>query len=98
MLASVLSLGLAWAPVTATLGTMMSETFTANIRYTGVTLGYQIGAAIFSGTAPMIALWLQHRSGGHWMPVALYWAGLCVLSFASALLAGRVAVKENQTA
>ncbi|GAA1395092.1 MFS transporter [Luteococcus peritonei] len=98
VLASVMSLGLAWAPVTATLGTMMSETFTANIRYTGVTLGYQIGAALFSGTAPMIALWLQHRAGGSWLPVALYWAGLTVLSFCSAWAARHVAVRENQLA
>lgn len=96
ILASVLCLGLAWAPVTATLGTMMSETFTANIRYTGVTLGYQIGAALFSGTAPMVALWLQHRSGGSWVPIAVYWAALTLLSFASAWAAKNIALKGRE--
>ena len=94
ILASVLGLGIAWAPVTATLGTMMSETFSAEVRYTGITMGYQLGSALFSGTAPMIALALvgAYKS---WVPVAIYMAVVCAISFVAAYLAKHVAVVEE---
>ncbi|GAB3710048.1 MFS transporter [Mariniluteicoccus flavus] len=96
--ASVLALGVAWAPVTATLGTMMSETFSANVRYTGITLGYQIGAALFSGTAPMIAEWLVKEWNGAWWPVATYLAVICAVSLVAALFSRRIAVDEDDDA
>jgi MFS family permease len=55
ILATVLGLGIIWAPITAVLGTMFSEIFKSNVRYTGISLGYQIGAAVAGGTAPLIA-------------------------------------------
>ena len=45
LISTVIGLGIIWAPITAVLGTMFSEIFDAKVRYTGVTLGYQIGAA-----------------------------------------------------
>ncbi|MBD3689227.1 MHS family MFS transporter [Nanchangia anserum] len=80
IVASLVAIGIAWSFVTATLGTMMGEFFDAKIRYTGITLGYQIGAAIFSGTAPMLAMWMVHEAGGHWWPIPIYIAALAVLS------------------
>lgn len=35
---------------------MFLEVFSADIRYTGISIGYQIGAAIAGGTAPFIAI------------------------------------------
>lgn len=87
ILASLLAIGIAWSFVTATLGTMMSELFDAKIRYTGITLGYQIGAAIFSGTAPMLAMWMVHETGGHWWPIPLYIVALAALSLAGLAVA-----------
>lgn len=81
----ILALGLVWPPVTATLGTMMSETFSARVRYTGITLGYQIGAAIAGGTAPMVATWLMAEFNQSWVPVAVYVGILAVISFIAAL-------------
>ena len=46
VLATVIAFGVLWAPVTAVLGTLCSEIFSANVRYTGITLGYQLGAAL----------------------------------------------------
>lgn len=82
-IAAVLALGVAWSPVTATLGTMMSELFDAKVRYTGITLGYQIGAALFSGTAPMLATWMVAEAGGAWWPICAYILGLSLLSLAA---------------
>lgn len=72
MLATVIAFGVLWAPVTAVLGTLCSEIFQANVRYTGITLGYQLGAALAGGTAPLIATGLLAHSGGDWTPVAWY--------------------------
>lgn len=71
-LATILGLGIIWAPITAVLGTMFSEIFSAEVRYTGVSLGYQIGAALAGGTAPLVAVALLATFGNSYVPVALY--------------------------
>jgi metabolite-proton symporter len=70
--ATVIALGILWAPVTAVLGTLFSEIFSTQVRYTGVTIGYQLGAAIAGGTAPLIATALLSAYNNSWVPVALY--------------------------
>jgi len=70
--ATVIGLGVLWAPVTILLGTLSSEIFTTEVRYTGVTLGYQLGAAIAGGTAPLIATYLLETFNQSWVPIALY--------------------------
>lgn len=72
VLATVISLGVIWAPITAVLGTMFSEIFDAKVRYTGISLGYQIGAALAGGTAPLVATALLARFDNSYVPVALY--------------------------
>jgi metabolite-proton symporter len=72
ILATVLGLGIIWAPITAVLGTMFSEIFKSNVRYTGITLGYQIGAALAGGTAPLVATALLNAYDNSYVPVALY--------------------------
>ncbi|MEU2948973.1 MFS transporter [Nocardiopsis alba] len=93
--AVIISLGVAWPPVTATLGTLTSEIFTTRVRYTGVTLGYQIGAALAGGTAPLLATWLLARFDGAWWPIAAYLVVLAVISFAAVAVSGRVVRKET---
>ncbi|MFJ7684617.1 MFS transporter [Peribacillus butanolivorans] len=72
IVATVIGLGVIWAPITAVLGTMFSEIFDARIRYTGITLGYQIGAALAGGTAPLVATALLNRFNNSYVPVAIY--------------------------
>jgi len=72
ILATVIALGVIWAPITAVLGTMFSEIFDAKVRYTGVTLGYQIGAALAGGTAPLVATALLDKFNNSYVPVAIY--------------------------
>lgn len=52
----VLLLGVIWGAIFSTQGTLFSELFPANVRYTGLSLGYQIAAAIV-GFGPM--LWTE---------------------------------------
>ncbi|WP_054899376.1 MULTISPECIES: MFS transporter [unclassified Pseudomonas] len=75
-IATVIVIGFIWAPIVATLGTFMSEIFSTRVRYTGITLGSQLGAAIAGGSAPLIATWLQAESDGHWGSIAVY-IGIC---------------------
>jgi MFS transporter, MHS family, proline/betaine transporter len=39
------------------------ENFPARLRYTGIALGYNLGNALFGGTAPLIAAWLLNTTG-----------------------------------
>ncbi|SOE98314.1 Major Facilitator Superfamily protein [Burkholderia sp. OK233] len=80
-LATVFSVGVIWAPIVATLGTIMARIFSIEIRFTGITLGSQIGAALAGGTAPLIATWLLRQSGGSWLSVAVYIAICAGISF-----------------
>lgn len=89
MLATVIAFGILWAPVTAVLGTLCSEIFHANVRYTGITLGYQIGAALAGGTAPLIATGLLASSGGDWTPVAWYMGVTVLISLIAIFFATR---------
>jgi len=70
--ATIVGLGIIWAPITAVLGTMFSEIFSPQVRYTGISLGYQIGAAVAGGTAPLIATALLIRFNDSYIPVAIY--------------------------
>jgi len=49
----IVLLGVIWGAIFATQGTLFSELFPARVRYTGLSLGYQIAAAIV-GFGPMI--------------------------------------------
>ncbi|QTL02935.1 MHS family MFS transporter [Aquabacter sp. L1I39] len=49
-----------------------SELFTARLRYSGASLGFQIGAAISGGLTPFIAASLMTWSGGATWPISLY--------------------------
>lgn len=91
ILATVIGLGVIWAPITAVLGTMFSEIFRSNVRYTGITLGYQIGAALAGGTAPLVATALLNAYDNSYVPVALY-----IILAALISLAAVVPVRERQ--
>lgn len=93
--AVIIGLAIVWPPVTATLGTLMSETFSTRVRYTGVTLGYQIGAALAGGSAPLIATWLLREFDGSWTPIAIYMLFLSVIGLGSAIASGPVVRKET---
>lgn len=96
VLATVIALATAWPAVTATLGPMTSEIFATRVRYTGVTLGYQIGAALFGGTAPLLATYLLSEFDESWLPVAGYIIVIALISVGAVTLAGRVVAAETR--
>jgi len=64
----------------------ITELFPTRIRYSGVSLAYQLTSIVAGSLAPIIALWL-YKDYGSAMPVAIYVGAACVISGVSALLA-----------
>lgn len=95
VIATVIGLGLIWAPITAVLGTLFSEIFSTRVRYTGITLGYQIGAALAGGTAPLVATWLLNTYDGSWVPVACYIIATAVISLVAIAFAKSASDSDN---
>jgi len=75
---------------------MMTEMFDTKFRYSGASLGYQIGAILGGGFAPMIAtaLFAKYQSA---MAISGYMAALCAVSFVSVLILTETHKKENRT-
>ncbi|MEV4570676.1 MFS transporter [Nonomuraea sp. NPDC049419] len=56
----------------AALAGFLAEAFPARVRYTGISLAYQLCGALIGGTAPMIAQALLTSTGTIWAVVAQY--------------------------
>ncbi|QAY75862.1 MFS transporter [Sphingosinicella sp. BN140058] len=64
----------------------ISELFPTRIRYSGVSIAYQLTSIVAGSLAPIIALALYQETGSA-TPVAIYVAAACLISGVSALLA-----------
>jgi MFS family permease len=64
-----------------------AETFSTEVRYSGVSLGIQTGSVIGGAFAPMVATALLAEFG--WPSVALYMAGGCLITVGSVLVLSR---------
>jgi len=64
----------------------ITELFPTRIRYSGVSIAYQLTSIVAGSLAPIIALWLYKQYGSA-TPVAVYVGAACVISGISALLA-----------
>ncbi len=67
---------------------LFAELFPKSVRYSGASLGYQIGAVVGGGFAPIIAtaLFAHYQSR---TPISIYLAAMCAVSFVSVILLGR---------
>lgn len=70
--AMIVSFAVIWPAYGSLIGTVLAENFAPEIRYTGASLGYQVGAAIVGGPAPLIATALLAAFTGSWVPVAFF--------------------------
>ena len=70
-----------------------SELFGTRVRYTGASLGYQLSTIVSGGLSPLIATDLLRRTGKSW-PIALYIAGMGLLTALSVLWSGETAHRE----
>lgn len=94
---SIIGLGILWSAIASIIGTMFTEMFSTNVGYTGITLGYQAGSALFGGTAPIIATVLLSTYNNSWIPLAIFTAILSVVSFISVTFLRRTQVVSIHT-
>jgi MFS family permease len=64
---------------------IMTEMFPTRMRYSGVSLGYQVTAIVAGSWAPLIGTALL-RQYNDWMPIAIYIATAGAISLAAALV------------
>ena len=74
---------------------MMTEMFSTEFRYSGASLGYQIGAIFGGGFAPIIstALFARYHTS---LAISGYMAVLCAVSFLSVLVLTETHKRENR--
>jgi len=75
LVALAVVLGITYGPLAA----LLSELFPTGVRYSGASLGYQLGAILGGGIAPLVAAALY----GRWrssVPITLYLGAVCLLS------------------
>ena len=70
-----------------------SELFAAPLRYSGASLGFQIGAAISGGLTPFAAATFMVWSGGATWPISVYLIVLAVITFIATMGAPETAGK-----
>ncbi|GAA1998493.1 MFS transporter [Microbacterium pumilum] len=63
---------------------IMAELFPTRMRYSGVSLGYQVTSIVAGSLAPIIAAALLQRYDS-WLPVALYVAGACAVTLVAVI-------------
>ncbi|BCW46028.1 MFS transporter [Arthrobacter sp. StoSoilB5] len=77
-----IGLGLSYGPMSA----MYAEMFPAHVRYSGISIGYALGAILGGAFAPLIAQALLDTT--KWSgSVGLYIMGLCIISAVGVILA-----------
>jgi fucose permease len=62
----------------------MAEMFPTRMRYSGVSLGYQVTSIVAGSVAPAIATWLLDTFGSA-VPIAIYLAAASVITLIAAI-------------
>jgi MHS family shikimate/dehydroshikimate transporter-like MFS transporter len=70
--------------------TWVAELFATRLRYSGASLGFQIGAALSGGLTPMVASALLLWTGATWS-ISLYLIAIAVVTLAATLAAPETA-------
>ncbi len=81
MLALAFVLGCTVGPQSA----LFAELFPAHVRYSGASLGYQVGAILGGGIAPLLATWL-YAEFGTTVAVSGYFVAVSVISLACTVI------------
>ncbi|RMC98795.1 MFS transporter [Aquitalea palustris] len=82
----LMTAGIAMAVITlsglyAVIAGYMAEAFPVRLRYSGISLAYQLICALAGGTTPLIGTWLASRFAGQWWPLAVFFSLLSLVSF-----------------
>ena len=85
-IAIVLAVGVLWAPIYGPEAALLCELFATRVRYTGVSIVYQLGAIIFLAPLPILATFLVAWNGNRPWYLALYVVIGCAVSALAASL------------
>lgn len=77
----------------AALGGMMSDLFDEKARYTALALSYNVGASV-AATLPFFLTLMRVATDNAWWHPGVVLAGLSALTLFSALVAGRISIKQ----
>jgi hypothetical protein len=58
----------------------MTYAFPRHLRYSGISIAYQLCATIAGGTTPIIGTMIAQRFQGQWVPLALFFTVLSAVS------------------
>ncbi|MEV2227493.1 MFS transporter [Streptomyces phaeochromogenes] len=84
LLITAVFMGIVYGPIAA----LFSELFKAEVRYSGASLGYQLGSILGGGIAPTVATGL-YTSWESTVPISLYLTGVTLISLACVWLVTR---------
>ncbi|MCB2250959.1 MHS family MFS transporter [Pseudomonas chlororaphis] len=92
--APLIILGIALAVVCmasfyAVIAGYVSGMFDTRVRYTAISLAYQVCGAVAGGLTPLIGTWLAHRFAGQWWPMALFYSLIAAVSLLCVLALAR---------
>jgi MFS family permease len=73
---------------------LFAELFPVEVRYSGASLGYQVGSVFGGGFAPIIATALFERFHSSF-PIAIYLFTMCMISLISTILLSYRAKKKT---
>ncbi|SDS67725.1 Sugar transporter [Pseudomonas chlororaphis] len=92
--APLIILGIALAVVCmasfyAVIAGYVSGMFETRVRYTAISLAYQVCGAVAGGLTPLIGTWLAHQFAGQWWPMALFYSLIATISLLCVLALAR---------
>jgi MFS family permease len=73
----------------ALLANFLAQAFPVRVRYTGISVSYQLCSTIIGGSTPLVAQWLLISGGGSHWPVVGYYIALLVLTLGCVLALAR---------
>ncbi|WP_179402453.1 MFS transporter [Burkholderia guangdongensis] len=84
----------------AVMAGFMSNAFDVRVRYSAISLSYQLCAALAGGLTPLIGTLLAHRFAGQWWPLAAFYSALAAVTLVciATLARGRRASAPAQAA
>ncbi len=64
----------------AVIAGFVSARFPVGVRYSAISIAYQVSGAVFGGLTPLVGAWLTFSAQGAWWPAACCYAAIATLS------------------
>jgi len=61
----------------------ISSAFATHVRYSGISLSYQLCGAVAGGMTPLVGTWLTYHYPGQWLPLAIFYSTLSAITLFS---------------